>query len=826
MNNNNALAQIRLLVAQQHPNWTNQQVVNFVNQILGNLTAAGWTINAATDHMLQILLNPPPMAHLIPPGAHNDPDSGYESGGAVAHDVPADQRKFFPKNYSEDAAKIIKTMAFSDGIQVLGSMSLRDQIYAGDFDCYEKVVVGHDTDENAAKALAKDFQAIVRNCEALKDVYIGDIKAGLIEAWRVVPVDADKFRPLESIEKLKYLQRNNIINNKEAQESIKLIESKFRKASYKEMSDVQRSNEVYLLQKKIKFHIVRWRPDDVARGFKILRNKTKFTLAEAFLTPMLAKLDVVGFVENSRYTDFSCLYEFWNKNKELNPDPLDFIKSIKKDIIALKLEGNKFKALKRIFSLARYQENTTLMAEITPILNSDLGRLYQVISDIGTIRYMLQEHAVTKDDHLLKNIHFEIDQFVRRLSNVTRKDFVAGEGEVLDMIKFAVKQSKPAALDSQLEKIESILNKYLQTGTPTIRYGEMGDGEDEGYHTKSSNYVPGEAYDADKTTSPESLFQFRGRPILTPRAPRQGLPEEPGEEAQKSIIGQFFSQTGANLEYSEDGKKVKNPATGNFVDKKGLKGKEVIRTALLSKSDRSSEEEKLLKDATPKKQRVEEELSRLKPQIGQEQFVKSSSDFSQGTRESLFAPKTQWYPERPAARSQRSPLVEEESSWKGIVYPKGPPDESPRDRYRREAAYDAENRPWIFQRGEPIEEWGSGMRNPAFMRNLRKQGRAIYVHSSPLTKELKGNGLRLKTVYPNPRPNIPQGRLWEELYHSFPERERSILGGSRNSGLIKNLAFRRPRKPNLLKQFGKFKISNMKNPSEFITKRKKILERK
>jgi len=31
MNNNNALAQIRLLVAQQHPNWTNQQVVNFVN---------------------------------------------------------------------------------------------------------------------------------------------------------------------------------------------------------------------------------------------------------------------------------------------------------------------------------------------------------------------------------------------------------------------------------------------------------------------------------------------------------------------------------------------------------------------------------------------------------------------------------------------------------------------------------------------------------------------------------------------------------------------------------------------------------------------------
>ena len=52
---------------------------------------------------------------------------------------PEDELKQFPQDYPRDALAILDAMSFTDGksVMLLGSMSIRNQQYANDYDTYE-----------------------------------------------------------------------------------------------------------------------------------------------------------------------------------------------------------------------------------------------------------------------------------------------------------------------------------------------------------------------------------------------------------------------------------------------------------------------------------------------------------------------------------------------------------------------------------------------------------------------------------------------------------------------------------------------------------------
>ena len=313
--------------------------------------------------------------------------------------------KDFPSGFPEDVQKIIKMIAFDNmkGLNLLGSMALRSQLYAGDYDLEQKIHLKEHSDSEALNKLAKEFKDMIQNLLNVNNLYVGDIKAGTVDEWKVIQDNAairhDKvvnYNYVSSMDKLDQLRRSNIISEEEYNESKALLK------------ETPTPKEFLQIQKNIKYNVVRWKPQDVINGYVTLRNNKRMTIAEAFNTPIIAKLDVVGFVSNYRYTDFSVIYHFYNNDKELNPQPIDIENSLKTNILLYCTEDFYFKACKRMFALSKYKMDKISMNQLFNILNDpQLGLVYMVYGDIGTILWIL-EH----EKHIpYERLEFEIDQF-------------------------------------------------------------------------------------------------------------------------------------------------------------------------------------------------------------------------------------------------------------------------------------------------------------------------------------------------------------------------------------------------------------------------------
>jgi hypothetical protein len=374
--------------------------------------------------------------------------------------------KDFPSDYPEDAVAILSAMSLGDELNIVGSMSLRAQQYAGDYDGYEVVNYDEPTDAAAAAKARKQFQANVKTLRAMPDVVIGDIKAGVVPEWRVIPRDAGiedgkivGFNATASRRKVDELLAAKVITKKEADEAHEMLKGKMSISRFLKAKN------------KIKFHIVRWTVPEVLANKKVLRDGRTMTLDEAFQTPIIAKMDVIGLVQKNRFTDFSVIYEIRNKGKTLNPDKIEIGKSLREAIVAYTEEGNHFKVLKRRFALAKFEHDLPTIERLTPILNSDLGRLYHITGDIGTLLSLLEKPKVD-----MKAVRYEIDQFRNRLANIyTLSDYLKDENDVIGQIDRLTRLPQKR-LPAALEKLGDQLEGYLQANTRKIMDGELKGG--------------------------------------------------------------------------------------------------------------------------------------------------------------------------------------------------------------------------------------------------------------------------------------------------------------------------------------------------------------
>lgn len=369
--------------------------------------------------------------------------------------------KSYPENYSEDVVKVLDSMSFTKGksLKIMGSSALRSQQYAGDYDGYETVELNMKTKEAALNWLARRFKEMIKELSQMKNVYIGDIKAGVVEEWRVIPkrakIDGNKvegYNAAGSRHILDRLVKSGVITEGEAEGARKYIK------------ESPSPSDLVLAKQNIKFHIIRWTPEQVSKGQKRLSDGRTFTLQDAFSSPGISKLDTIALVENNRYTDFSVIYQFKNDGEYLNYERIDFVQSVKENIIALEEEGNPFKILKRKFSLAKHFNKKEDLKRFGIILNSDLGRLYVVLGDIGTLITLLQDHTRVP----LDKVKFEIDQFKRRLSTIyTLEEYIKNEHEVLADINRALKQPTRARIAAALTALADNLSDYLKEAAET-----------------------------------------------------------------------------------------------------------------------------------------------------------------------------------------------------------------------------------------------------------------------------------------------------------------------------------------------------------------------
>jgi hypothetical protein len=381
--------------------------------------------------------------------------------------IPESITKSYPGNYPADAIAILDAMCFTDGkgLKILGSMSLRSQQYAGDYDGYEVVKMDEESDEKALDKLAAKFKVIIKRLSGMKDVYIGDCKSGVIEEWRILPRSAkvvgervEGYNAVASRKKVDELSKAGVITREEAKSALELLKPSLTPV------------ELIIAKGKLKFHLVRWTPQQILEGKQTLRDKRVYTLQEAFSSPTISKLDVIGLVQRNRFTDFSVIYEFHNKGKVLNPDEIDIAASLEENILFYEAENNPFKVLKRRFALAKFKGDDETVKKLTGVLNSDLGRVYHVLGDIGTLITLLDEHS----NQPMEKIRYEIDQFKNRLANVyTLDDYLKREPTILGQLNAALKTPSKGVMLARLEEVERALEGVLNKHTPDLVGGRV-----------------------------------------------------------------------------------------------------------------------------------------------------------------------------------------------------------------------------------------------------------------------------------------------------------------------------------------------------------------
>lgn len=99
-----------------------------------------------------------------------------------------------------------------------------------------------------------------------------------------------------------------------------------------------------------------------------------------FVNVLYCKIDIVIFF-NNRFTESSCNYYF---TKPLNEKSV--IIELNRGIIELKKKNNYFKILKKIYLLAKINNDINKLQYLTNIFNSDLGILYKNINNIDAIK--------------------------------------------------------------------------------------------------------------------------------------------------------------------------------------------------------------------------------------------------------------------------------------------------------------------------------------------------------------------------------------------------------------------------------------------------------
>ena len=352
-------------------------------------------------------------------------------------------RKDYPEGYPADALEVLRAMSFTNGkyVRVVGSMSLRSQIYAGDYDA-DETIDGRGTRNLVVRDLIRKFKSIIKEVQSIPNTYIGDIKSGSVEEWVIIHPIYNHEKSLRQLEKL---YEEGIIHKTVYLDGKKRIKPRVSKL------------ELLSLRRDFRPNIIRWTPREVILGFKVLQDKRKFTLEEAFQTPTITKLDVVSWVQNNRFTDFSMIYQFKNNGKLLNPGMGDIQTSIRENIFMLYHEKNYFKMAKRMFALAKYNGYVDIMTNLSPLFNGDVGRIYMVYGDIGTLESLLDLGTTIP----YTKIDFEIDQFKGRLSNIGLEKYLHHENELFELIDKLVSLRKKEYSREQMKELLGKMKRIL-----------------------------------------------------------------------------------------------------------------------------------------------------------------------------------------------------------------------------------------------------------------------------------------------------------------------------------------------------------------------------
>lgn len=299
-----------------------------------------------------------------------------------------------PESYPEKLRFTLEQVTINEIANVVGSTAYKEHKYPSDVDVYEPVIVNMNKVE-AIKFYAEQFKDIFRKIMINEKLYYADFKMGFDPRFDLtIHSNILERRKIALV----YLKKGLI------EESVYLD---LYKADQNEFFEIIRKQRT-----------LRWTPDEVITGRKILNGNVFISIEDALQQDTLIKLDVITWVVN-RYLSIEVFFnlQYRENNQVFSFHRLpSYIETILRDIqfYSQKEHYNPLKVIKRLWSLSRIQECQALINEINPLLKSDAAALNQIIADIEVLNLLLKQKLSKK---AINKIFLEIIGFKKRIAN-------------------------------------------------------------------------------------------------------------------------------------------------------------------------------------------------------------------------------------------------------------------------------------------------------------------------------------------------------------------------------------------------------------------------
>lgn len=210
------------------------------------------------------------------------------------------------------------------------------------------------------------------------------------------------------------------INDYDLEENINLSPLKIAKLFQKKFKEIYNDNDIYITDFKCGVNEysepLRWTYNDVMAGIK-----DGYKLEDCIMSKATLKLDIVALI-NGIFTEYSENY-YIKYGKLQNYDNTilkkeEIYNSIYDSYVELHDEENYFKALKRIFTLLKIENqksNEKTMKYLITIFNGNLGLLNNIINQISILKLLLEQKFKPVD---INDIHNNLQIIKQSISNI------------------------------------------------------------------------------------------------------------------------------------------------------------------------------------------------------------------------------------------------------------------------------------------------------------------------------------------------------------------------------------------------------------------------
>lgn len=274
---------------------------------------------------------------------------------------PPEERRLFPQQFSAPLRKLLTEVSFTTP-DVMGSSGDHKILYAADYDLLEFVPLH-------GKATVKAFQKKVASLAS--KVCVTDIKCGEVSEWNLL--QSKTYDQAAELAHLRRLWQEKVITDAEKKLGESLLKATLSTA------------DRVAARKKLRFGVLRWSPAEVKAGVKMSRLDKPIHLEDAMKSKGITKVDVLAWVKD-KYVEVSNIILWTSRAGKPYAHIPELLTALREDIAYYVHDGNYFKAAKRMFSIAKNRKEVAQQEKLLAILNSPLGAISTVVSDLKVLK--------------------------------------------------------------------------------------------------------------------------------------------------------------------------------------------------------------------------------------------------------------------------------------------------------------------------------------------------------------------------------------------------------------------------------------------------------